>query len=112
MTLPPQYKRFCPSCQYPTMRLIAFEGTSSRHAQRPEDTGVYELHSIPRGFWILTTLPIRAAFEFLNALLPDRPRRRRAERIARLKRQVLPEDPDALICPQCLRVVHSYERLG
>ena len=111
MSLPPQSKRYCPSCRYPTMRLMIFEGTSSRHAMRPEETGVYELHDIPQGFWILSTLPLRATLEFMRALLPDAARNRRRQRIDHLKRQILPEDPDALICPQCLCIVHSYERL-
>lgn len=99
---------FCSDCRHPTVRLSRFEGPSSRDATSLETTGVYELQSIGRGMWVLATMPL----VFLGELLPSRRARKRRQAVTLLKRRVLPEDPEARVCPHCLRVAWSFERLG
>lgn len=87
----------CANCQYPTLRLDGFEGTSSRDAPVFGARGIDEGPDLSWGFVILPWLA-------LKKLLRRKDKRNRVQEVARLKRDILPQAPEAMICPQCLRV--------
>jgi hypothetical protein len=99
-------RRLCQSCQYPLLRLDGFDGTSSRDApvfgDRVSD-------SSPILHWGLLWYPCVAAWEGVKSLWGSGQKRSRAAEVAKLKADVLPDEPDAMICPQCLRLAFRDE---
>ena len=97
---PRRGRRLCANCQYPTLRLDGFEGTSSQDAPVFGNRVLIDEES-PFPLWRL----IKAAWAALRGT--RKPSRKK--QVAQLRADILPEAPDAMICPQCLRVVFPDE---
>jgi hypothetical protein len=93
-------KRLCPDCGYLLVHLSGFYGPSSLDAPGFDSRGSVENWAL---LWL--SLPWRA----LSALWNWQKRRKRFQEVKRLREDVLPADPDARICPHCLRLVLSDE---
>jgi hypothetical protein len=94
-------KRLCPDCSYLLVRLSEFDGSSSLDAPGFDSRGSVEN-------WVLLWLSL--AWRALSALWSRRKKRERFEEARRLRDDVLPSDPEARICPHCLRLMLSDER--
>lgn len=98
-------RTLCANCQYPLLRLDGFEGDSSRDApvfgNRISD-GSAVLN------WGLLLLPWR----LLKGLWSGSEAHKRQKQVQRLRADILPEAPDAMICPMCLRVAFPDELHG
>ncbi len=80
------------------MRLDNFEGTSSHDAPVAGD------RSIGAGPNVRLGLLWSVGGFLLGALRRNGGQQSRKNQVARLRADILPEEPNAMICPQCLRV--------
>ena len=93
-------RQVCAGCAYPLLRLDGFEGTSSHAAP---DFGARCDHNdtaLLGFFWDLAVLP----WHWLTQVARGGRHRVRIQAVARLRADILPQAPDAMICPRCLRV--------
>lgn len=99
---PRRQRRLCASCQYPTLRLDGFEGTSSQGAPEFGARGIDTSADLG---WSFVLLPWR----MIKKLWSGNPTQNRRKQVAQLRADILPSAPDAMICPQCLRVAFPDE---
>jgi hypothetical protein len=102
---PRRGRRLCVDCQYPTLRLDDFEGDSSLGAPV---AGNRSYDSSPDIGWSVFTFPWRA----LKSVWRGGEDASRRKKVAGLRADILPEFPDARICPLCLRVFFPDELRG
>lgn len=100
-------REVCVDCQYPLLRLDGFEGDSSHDAPglgRCDHDSTAVLGFV----WDLVTLP----WHWAEQLWRGGRHRSRRKQVARLREDILPQEPHAMICPQCLRVAFPDELRG
>jgi hypothetical protein len=94
-------RRICPDCRYQIVRLSDFDGTSSLDAPEFGSRGAYDE-------WFHWGR-IGMMWRMMASLWKQGQKQKRVQEAQRLRREVLPADPDARICPHCLRLVLSDE---
>ena len=99
---PRRGRRLCADCQYPLLRLDDFEGDSSFDAPVFGDRSSDASGDLR---WAFLLLP----WSLLKSLWSGGAKQDRRKRVAKLRADILPEAPDAKICPACLRVFFPDE---
>ena len=97
-------RQVCPSCQYPLLRLDGFEGTSSHDAPGLGRCD-HDTTATLGFFWDLAVLP----WHWAEQLWRGGKHHSRRKQVQKLRADILPSAPDAMICPRCLRVVFPGE---
>jgi len=100
---PRRGRRLCASCQYPLLRLDNFEGISSHDAPVAGDRSIDSSPMLRLGLlWTVGGI-------LWGAMRRNGGQQSRKNQVARLRADILPEAPDAKICPMCLRVMFPDE---
>lgn len=95
-------RTLCVDCKYPLMRLDNFDGDSSLDAPVFGDRGIGAGPNLRWGLWLLP-------WHALKTLWSGGAAQNRRKQVAKLRADILPEEPLAMICPMCLRVFFPDE---
>jgi hypothetical protein len=87
--------KHCPQCRYPMLRLAGFEGVSSKDAPNPSAHSGYG-ESNYHWFGLLGII-----WSLLCDLAKEIGLLGRKRKVKQLRAEILPQYPDALICPHC-----------
>lgn len=94
------YRPPCPECRYTTVMLNDFDGTWSGDAVEGEARD--PLSYFRWGMWLVLWDLLCAGFKMSG-------RENRKTKVERLRKEVLPDFPDSLICPSCLHVIYKRD---
>ena len=93
----PYRRKTCPGCRYPMLGLKGFDGTSSADAMGFESDDFIG----SSGRWGADIFILGLLYSFFEKQFKSSNRKKKVEEF---KRDILPQYPEAVICPQCLHV--------